>query len=226
MRRLIGAVVVLFLIYGCNNGSKSDLPNQGLITYKITYSQELLKQPISALLPEEMNLYFADDKLKINIKGDLNLFSLEFLSLAGGDSCFTLFKLVNRKMVYRLNNTEKWFFFDEGTSPVFKVIEDSVRQIAGFDSQLVELTYKNSPHPVVQGFFTTLLDIKSEQLRSPFGKVPGVPLDFSVRYNGELFHFKAIKYLPFPPNEPMVVPNEYVVSTLSEIRSVIDSIIN
>lgn len=225
MIRIFIALLLISFITGCKNKGTTGGPTQGHLRYKVVYPDELVRQPIASLLPDEMDILFKDNALKVSIKGDLNLFSLEFLSRANGDSCFTLFKVVNKKMVYQLDDNEKWFLFDSGSAPVFE-IKDSVRNIAGFNCNLVEIHYRGNPQVKYNAFFTTQIGLNSGLLKTPMGNIPGIPLEFNVVYNGLTFKFVAQQFMPFPTDEKMEVPGDYEPSSREEIRSLIDTVFN
>jgi hypothetical protein len=226
MYRIFLAFFALMCLAGCSEKRTPQGPDQGLVRYQIDYPPEIAKQAIVTLLPQEMDLFFKDQALKIKISGEYNVFALEFLSKAEGDSCFTLFKVFNKKMVYQLAENEKWFFFDRGTVPAVKVIRDSVRHIAGLECRLAELTYKEAPDTKIYAYYTNQLNINNKLLRSPLGNLDGIPLQFEVLYNGLKFRFTAQSFLPFPKDEYMDLPSDYDMTTRQEIRSLIDSVLN
>jgi hypothetical protein len=217
--------LVLFLA-ACSGERSLQGPDEGLVRFQIEYPPEIAKQAILTLLPQEMDLFFKDEALKIKISGEYNVFALEFLSRAGGDSCFTLFKVFSKKMVYPLADNEKWFFFDRGATPTVKVIKDSVLTIAGLECRLAELTYKDAPNTKIYAYYTNKLNINSKLLRSPLGNIDGIPLQFEVLYNGLKFRFTAKSFLPFPKDEYMRIPLDYELTSRQEIRSLIDSVLN
>jgi hypothetical protein len=226
MSRIFLALIPLMCLAGCSEKRLPQGPDQGLVKYRIDYPEEITKQAIATLLPHEMDLYFRDEMLKIKISGEYNVFAIEFLAKAQGDSCFSMFKVFNKKMVYQLEPNEKWFFFDSSAFPDAKVLADSIKNFAGLDCHLVQLSYGHSPQNVTNAYFTNQLNINSQLLRSPLGNQAGIPLQFEVLYNGLTFKFTAQSFLPFPKDEIMFVPDDYEPSSRHEIRSLIDSILN
>ncbi|MFT3739286.1 MAG: hypothetical protein QM786_11050 [Breznakibacter sp.] len=221
MQKHFTAILVSLFILGCTD-KKQTGPTQGLVRYSIDYPDEIKSKPIFGLLPVEMDLLFDTTAVKLAVKGDLNLFSLEFLSRAKGDSCFTIFRMPTKRMVYQLGKDEKWFLFEEGTLPEPKLHPDSLKNIAGFDCRLVEFRYKSDSRLAATAFFTDQLSVDPSLFRMPFRKIPGVPMEFEVDFNGLIFKFKAQKFLPFPSDEKMILPAEYEITSRKEIRSIID----
>lgn len=225
MQKHFVIILVTFLVWGCAD-KKQVGPTQGLVRYQIDYPEEIKSNPMFSLLPVEMDMIFDSTAVKLKVKGDLNLFSLEFLSRAKGDSCYTIFRMPTRKMVYQLGKDEKWFLFDSGAQPEMRMRPDSVKQIAGFDCHLVELLQKTGDQPTSSAFFTDQLAIDPKMFRTPFHKVPGVPLEFEIDLNGLKFKFKAKEFKPFPTDERMILPSEYDLTTRQEMRSTLDYFLN
>jgi len=209
---------------GCHKTSSTSELQEGTITYHIQYPKQILDQPVSNLLPDKMELFYTGSAIKFKIKGDLNLFSIEFLSRAQGDSCFTLFKVINRKMYYSLQENEMWFLFDSGKHARIQAFPDSTKLISDYQCQLVKvlLTDANSS---LSAYITRDIKLNNKLFRSPLGKVEGVPLEFDIYYKGEKYHFNAVKVEKTIGNEPMFVPKDYEYTSKSEISDILDSII-
>jgi hypothetical protein len=220
---LICCFIVVVLCVSCEQRKTVHNANEGYISYQISYPPEILQQPVSNLLPAVMDFYFSDKELKFKIKGDLNLFSMEFLSRANGDSCFTLFKVINRKMVYPMKDNEMWFLFDNGAPERIQFFPDSVKHISGFKCQLINIHLKNT-QSTLNAYVTNEIKVNNALFRSPFGKIEGVPMEFEMMYNGLKYKFKAQKYLPSIGDERMTIPNDYQVSSKNDIRDLLDSI--
>lgn len=214
------------LITACTSNKSDSSLNSGAIDFKIQYPQQLSEQSISNLLPEAMCLYYTPNELKFKIKGDLNIFSLEYLSRANGDSCFTLFKVVNRKLYYPLKENELWFLFDKNPPIIFKEYKDSTKIIAGFNCHKVMIAYSDYPDTYFDAYFTKEIKLNKKLFKSPFQKIEGIPLQYEVKYNNMTYKFLATKVYNSIGDEVMAIPDDYKLTTPTEIHDLVNSLLN
>lgn len=226
MSRVLIYFSLIILFYSCTSTPKEKQLGSGVINYHIDYPQKLTDQAISNILPEEMALYYTPSELKFKIKGDLNIFMLEYLSRANGDSCYTLFKVVNRKLYYPLINSEQWFLFDKNPPIIFKEIKDSTKIIAGINCHLVKINYRNDPDYLIKAYFTNDIVLNKALLKTPFDEIDGIPLQFEVLYNNMTYKFRASKINNSIGKETMDIPSDYKLTSRKEIHELVNSILN
>ena len=226
MKRIFFYTIILTILTNCKQNNNISQINSGVIEYNIQYPKELADQAISNILPEEMKVYFTPNELKFKIKGDLNIFLLEYLSRSQGDSCYTLFKVVNRKLYYPLRKNEKWFLFEKNPPIKFTVHKDSVVNIAGINCHYVNITYPTKPGQVINAYFTKDIKINNKLFNSPFKEIDGIPLQFEVQYNKRTYKFIATKIENSIGNEKMIIPPDYKLSSRQEIHDLVNSILN
>lgn len=195
-----------------------------MISYHIQYPKQILEQPVANLLPEKMDLFYTNSAIKFKIKGDLNLFSIEFLSRAQGDSCFTLFKVINHKMYYTLQENEMWFLFDSGKQARIQAFPDSTKIIAGYQCQLVRILLPEN-NSSLRAYITRDIKLNNKLFRSPLGKVEGIPLEFDVQYKGLNYRFTTTEVDKTIGNESMYIPLDYEKTSKADICSLLDTII-
>lgn len=225
MTRYLLTFFLLSVLYSCNRSTNQQIMNSGTIEYKITYPSKFKNQAFSNILPKEMSVFFTEDHLKFQIKGEFNLFALEFIARSNGDSCFTLFRMPARKIFYPLSDQERWFLFESNPPFSFKEYPDSIKQIAGLNCHKVEVTYKNDSGKHFVAYFTNDISISKELMRSPFEKVEGVPLLFEIQYNNLTYQFEASRFSAGTGNEKLYVPDDYELTEKNEIQSIICSIL-
>ncbi|MBN2166819.1 MAG: hypothetical protein JW717_11130 [Marinilabiliaceae bacterium] len=226
MNRIILYILTTSILYSCIPEKKTEIHNIGNIEYKIEYPVQISEQPIANILPEEMSLFFTPNELKFKIKSDLNIFMLEYLSRANGDSCYTLFKVVNRKLYYPLYKNEQWFLFKNNPPIKYQINKDSIKNIAGIDCyQVIISTNTNKPNQI-NAYFTNNIKINRKLLNSPFNEIDGVPLQFEIQYYNKTYKFIATKITGSIGDEIMTVPNDYKLSTPKEINELVNSILN
>lgn len=210
-------------LVGC---SKGKVVQQGVIEYAIDYPDEISSRPISNILPEKLQVYFSENRMKMRIKGELNLFSLDFLAKAGGDSCFTLFKMINKKMVIPMEDHERWFLFNDSHPFKHQVFRDSIKNIAGLNCFKVQIFHEDSPDVVYDTWFTEEVSLTSQMMRTPFAEIDGVPMVFEIKYNGLLYCFHATSFSNELGNECMDVPEGYELASYKDVKDVVDLILN
>ncbi|MBN2743866.1 MAG: hypothetical protein JXR39_08225 [Marinilabiliaceae bacterium] len=217
--------VILFVMFGCRDGQRISKIQQGVVEYSIDYPENFKSRSVSHILPDKLQVYFADDRMKLVIKGDMNLFSLDFLSLAGGDSCFTVFRLLNRRMLYPLKTDERWFLFGQGAPYQTLIYRDSIASIAGFKCYKVAVSRSDNPKVRYDAWFTDQLVLNSKMMRSPFEGIDGVPMAFIINYNRHEFRFRATSFSCDVQTEPIALPTQYELVSRQEVRDMVDMII-
>jgi hypothetical protein len=226
MKHLFLVLYTILLISGCSGNNRPNGLKEGVIDYEIIYPEQLQKEIYASLLPKEMSLVMFDDVLKLKIKGELNLFSLEFLSNYDGDSCYTLLKLPARKVYYPLQPQEKWFLFDDTVISSFKIHPDSIKTFAGISSHLVTIYFKDPQMGVCHAYFSDTIDFNPKGLHTPFDKIPGIPLAFEIKYNNLIFKFKASRFShSIDKDEQRGIPEGYEMTSRDDLESIISSIL-
>ena len=219
-------LVLGIVVLGCETNKRSNMAEQGMIEYEIDYPSEIASRPVSHLLPEKLQVYFAGDRLKLQIKGDLNLFSLDFFALAGGDSCYTVFKMLNRRMLVPMTDNERWFLFSDDQPFRYRVEKDSLRTIAGFNCHKVTISRNDAPDESYDAWFTEELPLTARMMRTPFEKIPGVPMAFEITFKQMTFRFKASAFSCNAGNEPIAIPKGCELATRQEMKEMINMFLN
>lgn len=181
IKTLLTFISILLILSGCNivtNSSK----NEGVVTYAIEYPQQADQKGFTAFLPKEMVTYYKDDHFKLKFKGEFNIYNLEFISRSGGDTCFTLFKIFDKKLFYSMEQNEKLFLFNDLGPSKLEVFNDSTKNIAGITCTKAVLYFEDKSAPDIEVYFSKEINISSPNRHSPFSQVPGLMLEFSMEY--------------------------------------------
>jgi hypothetical protein len=226
MKHLFLVYCIVTFFFGCTESNRPKGMKEGVIDYEIIYPEQMQKEIYASLLPKEMSLVIFDDIIKLKIRGELNLFSLEFLSNNNGDSCYTLLKLPARKVYYPLQPQEKWFLFDDTVISSFKIYPDSIKTFAGISSHLVTIQFKDPQMAVCNAYFSDTIDFKQDGPHTPFDKIPGIPLAFEIKYNNLTFKFKASRYSQaIDKDEQRGIPDGYELTSRDDLENIISSIL-
>ncbi|WP_075591381.1 hypothetical protein [Labilibacter marinus] len=226
MKFIIYIALLSVIIQGCKTkADQSDFPSAGVVTYSINYPEEVSKSASSSLMPDKMTLSFRDNKVRYNLKGSFNVFALDFFSPAIDDSCATIFRFMDNKLMYKGACRSNFFFFNDQVSPEITYFKDETKEIAGLTCRKGEVTFKGLP--TFDIYYAESINIDIPNRHTPFSEVPGLLLEFSVDYNGVRFHFTAkdIDY-NIPSKSTFKVPNKSKNVPESEIEDLIITLIH
>ena len=221
IKDLLIFVIILFILSGCNRGNSSS-KNEGVVTYAIEYPQQADQKGFTAFLPSEMITYYKDDHFKLKFKGEFNIYNLEFISRSQGDTCFTLFKIFDKKLFYSMGQNEELFLFNDlGTSDLV-IFNDSTKIIADINCTKAVLHFKNTSVPDIEVYFSKEINIMRPNRHSPFSQVPGLMLEFSMEYMDMHLLLKAQKVsLEKVDSHEFHLPEAYKKTKRDEIKDLV-----
>ena len=223
----LAAYILLLSVFlqGCGDKSPhSGFPSAGVITYAIDYPEEITNSPTGSLMPDKMTLSFRDQQIRYHFKGSFNVFSLDFYSPCPEDSCTTVFRFMDKKMLSKGSEDVNFFIFNEGTTPSVTIKKDGTKEIAGMTCRHGKVRFKGAPE--IDIYFSDSINLRKPNRHTPFEKVPGVMLEFSVDYNGVRFHFVAEEVdFAIPEKAMFTVPHETKTSHQEEIEDLIVTLI-
>ncbi len=227
MKTIITLIILVLILHSCKEKNSDSSDNEGYIQYEIQYPAEIMSQSISNILPQYMTVFYKGNQVKFKIKSDLNLFIMEFLSRSGGDSCYSLIKMVNHKIYYPLTKNERWFLFQNATPFTYKAHKDSISSIAGIKCYKVDIKYEDKKGTSAVAYFTSDINLNQNQLHTPFDKIGGIPIKFEISYNKQLFKFVAVKFSPvLDADESFTIPDDYELTNRHEIEDLLKMILN
>nr|WP_321451799.1 hypothetical protein [uncultured Carboxylicivirga sp.] len=223
MKQIITALFILLLFSSCSE-KKVKSSDQGVITYTISYPKEMMNNSLSTFLPGEMVSTFKNDDYKLHIKGDLNIYNLEYISRANGDSCFTLMKILDKKLFYPQKSGEKLFLFTNDDVHI-KLIKDSTKEIAGYNCSMGIAQFANKKIPEIHFYYTEDINFKTPNANTPFKDVPGPLLEFNLFYQGMDLAFKAKSVkLKKVNDDEFIIPQNYRETNANEIKEIVSSL--
>jgi len=221
------ALIMTFglIICSCQTKQKrTDGISEGQIIYKISYPPEISAHTMSFLFPKEMNLFFKDGKQRANFKGNMGLYSLDFIHFNQSDSFYTLLQVLDKKLYVPPTKSNDIFIFRNYNNNEIEFATDEPRIIAGYSCE--KATIKSSENNnLINIWFTREIRLDNPNRNTPFDKIPGVMLEFEANYNGIVLIFAADKILVSNiPEEQFCVPDDYKLSSISEIESLIQGV--
>ena len=217
-------MIVAVVISSCADKT-SNKTNQGVITYNITYPEKIMDKGLSTFLPGEMTTVYKDNKFKIHISGEFNIYNLEYISRSNGDTSFTLLKILDKRLYYPQKEGENLFLFYKHDEPKITYFNDSTKVIAGFNCYLGTASFTNEDIADVRFYYTKEIDFQAPNANTPFAEVPGALLEFSVDYQGIDLSFKAksVKLKEIKGDE-FIVPKDYRLTDSNEINEIVSTL--
>jgi len=227
MRPFFIFITVIIILTGCNDNVKNEHSNkEGKLEYKIVYPEQLQSGSAIAFLPDKMTSLFKEDKILISIKGGFGLYNLKYISRASGDTCFTLFKLFDKKLYYPMDDKQTLFVFNELGRPDIKLLEDSVKMIAGFSCKKAVISFPKKGMRAIEAYYTEEIGKENPNKNTPFEKIPGVLMEFNFFYKSLSFNLTAQKFTPLTVTDAdFQIPKDYKETTEEEIESFIATLL-
>lgn len=225
--RFLTLLLLVTLMHSCNHKSKGKGEIiEGQVIYKISYPKEVNSHTMSFLFPKEMHLFFKDHKQRATFKGNMNLYSLDFIHLNKSDSFLTLLKVLDRKLYVPTSKSGDIFLFQNYSNEKVIFSKDKARSIAGYNCEMAEIKPTNKEFPNITIWYTDEIGIENPNRNTPFEQIPGVMLDFEVNYQNIAFHFKADKVISTEVSDDIFkVPETYSQSSISEIEEMIKGVL-
>jgi hypothetical protein len=220
--------LIFSFLLGCQNKKKEAGPaiSEGSVKYTISYTPVIMEKSFSFLLPEEMTYYFRNGSERISFKGELGLYSLDFISDHSTDSSSTLLKIINKKMFVPSSESKKLFIFRSLKEGKVKFIKDSTRTILGYEAHKATIDLNDRQKTEIEVWYTPEISTPTTNKNTPFSEVPGVMLEFSIYFNNVLFKLtpKAVEKVELPETI-FAVPPDYTATTIEEIEQTIAGIL-
>lgn len=221
------ALIMTFglIICSCQTKQKrTEGISEGQVIYKISYPPEISTHSMSFLFPKEMNLYFKDGKQRANFKGNMGLYSLDFIHFNQSDSFYTLLQVLDKKLYVPPTKSNDIFIFKNYSSNDIEFTSDEPRMIAGYSCERATIKTPDKKS-LINVWFTREIGLDNPNRNTPFEKIPGVMLEFEANYNGIVLLFMADKIqISEIPEEHFSVPDDYKLSSISEIENLIQGV--
>nr|WP_321410166.1 hypothetical protein [uncultured Carboxylicivirga sp.] len=224
MKQVLSVVLFILFISSCTDSSKKEA-DQGIITYAITYPKEIMGQGFSAFLPGEMTTTFKDENFKILIKGEFNIYNLEYISRSSGDTCFTLLKILDKRLYYPQKDAEDLILFENSKKAKITLFKDSTKIVAGYNCFMGTASFYDKNIPDMVFYYTKEINFTSPNANTPFEDVPGPLLEFRVNFQGMdlAFEAKNVKLKNIKDDE-FIIPKNYRETDPDEIKEIVSSL--
>lgn len=194
---------------GCGDANNSMPPGEGYITYQIEYLNADSLQGMEAMLPEEMILYFKENKTCTEIKLGGGLFETRMISDGVNLTMNTLVQALGQKSVLKLNKQDVDLNYSDRI-PLKLSVTNNTKSIAGYSCS--EILVEDSTGNSFNVYFTKELNVVNPNWSTPFRDIDGILLDYSLSFNGMIMHLIA-KEITFKAVDSslFVVPDNYTI---------------
>ncbi|WP_430817164.1 hypothetical protein [Carboxylicivirga sp. RSCT41] len=225
MRYLIFSLLFVSVMSACRleDSSKND---EGVITYKIVYPEEVTQRGFAAFLPTKMISTFKGKDYKISIKGDLSLYQLDYISRSNGDSTSTLFRIFDKRMYHQHEEDEYLFLFERVDETRLEFIEDQTKVIAGIECKKAIVHFSNPDLRNITVYYTEEIAIVRPKENSPFDNIPGALMEFDLNFKGlELKCIAEEVDMKKINSKSFIIPENYTPSEQGEIDELVTSLL-
>ncbi|MCU4155597.1 hypothetical protein J1N10_06385 [Carboxylicivirga sp. A043] len=225
MRYLIFGLLLTSLMTACRIGEPSR-KDEGVITYKVLYPEEVQKRGFAAFLPTKMISTFKGKDYKVSIKGDLSLYQLDYISKFNGDSTTTLFRIFDKRMYHDHDKGEYLFLFERVDETRLEFIEGQTKTIAGIECKKAIVHFSNPDLRNIIVYYTESINICRPKENSPFDDIPGALMEFELNFRGlELRCIAEDVQIKKINSKSFIVPDNYTQSNHGEIDELVSSLI-
>jgi GLPGLI family protein len=221
---IFSLIALSLLLLSCQSNERPLIPNYGTITYKIKYTEDISTSPSVSVLPEDVKLFFNNNKIKHEITGGFNFFTLDFFSLSPADSCHVMFKFMNKTMFYSMDPSNHFFLYERDGDVQITYFDDEPKTIAGFKCKKAQVNFEGEAP--FYAYYTQDIDLINPNRNTPLADIPGLLMEFTVNYKGLKLEIIADKFNPKKPSSSeFKLPKKYDQSSKDKIDSMVSSLL-
>lgn len=182
-------VVVLYSFISCGKNTNTSNTIEGEIIYSIAYPNLDSNNIFFDMMPKTMDYTFSEDGTKSEISAGMGLFKSSYIKLTNSENLFQTVKILNKK--YQSSYTTETFL---ALNPKYKGIafEETVRDtlLNGYNCKVVKFNFPNDSTTRLV-YYTTELGGENPNAGTPFERIPGVMLKYTIENFGVMMDFTA-----------------------------------
>ncbi len=201
-----------------------ETPRHGLIHYSIAYCDAIKENSLYSFFPKELTSYFKDNHFKIQAKGVLNMYQLELVN-SGADSTFALVQFFDQKFICSLNAKDNNSLNKLLSNASVQFFSDSVVAIAGLNSNLMTIDFKNPEKTKISVYYADNQAI--EESKSCLSIIPGIVTRMIIAHNGNTIVIDAQEIVEQPIEEKeFACPLDYRKTEQEDIQNMLMALLN
>jgi hypothetical protein len=181
------------LFANCKKNSKEY--SQGVLTYKIKYLDDRIKNPIIEFLPKTIKIKFKNNKSAIIVNGFFNTFQFRFITNYEKKVSYTALTIFDKKYYAQTPIDSLSAGYENFNKMNIKYKNDTMR-IGGLLSYEADVICKNLSDSVIKVYYTNQLNLKKPNAGSPYKDISGVLTRFQTKLAGinMIFELKNFQY--------------------------------
>lgn len=223
MRSIVPALILVFFCYSCHKSKTAQKLDAKEITYKITYSKEIDNEPVVALLPDKMHVYYTQNYVCHRAEGWLGLFFLSQIVDLQDSTRTILLKIVDKKYAYKQKISEKSLKFEQFDDFIVDEKEKNI-DFRGLKAIEKKLYLKNDENSTLTIVYTHDFDIRTPNIGSPYAAINGVLLLYPMMSTGVPMQVEYLCHNDTIIDSSMLkIPENYNVVTRDVIEAVFDN---
>ncbi len=197
--------------------------DEGVIEYDITFLDNEKDNPLIALLPTTMTLYFKEDMTTTRIEGFMGLFSFAYITDIENNANFTILRILDKNYVCKQKNGNLAYGYSEMQE--LAIEKTRVRKkILKFNCEKALVTITNGSGSSFNIYYTDEIDIEDPNTNNPFHDINGVLLEFQVKMHRINMKFRATNFIEKEiAMESFTLPDNYKSVSKKEMHEIMQS---
>lgn len=225
--RLLLITVILMAGSSCKElSTQHEVPSEGVIEYTVSYSDEMQQLSLSSFFPKKVTTTYNKEQFKVKIHGILGMYEMLLINpLSQNPNSAALLKVFDQKLTcpMPLETIEQMQGFDQ--SAEFALYPDSVKTIAGIESQLMRVKLAQHPELDIQLYYSKGSGLKLFADQTTF--LPGVLTGMILKHQHHRVMLMANKITAqSTPDHEFEIPSEYRSISTSEMTDIFKALLN
>jgi len=215
---------ILFTSCGTVASFFDDKIDEGYVEYDIVYLQSERENPLISLLPTTMTFKFKNNTSIQKIEGWMGIFSMSGIANRKLNKTAALLKLMGDRYLFESTMDGPAFGFDPMPGMIFE-FTDSSKVIAGMNSNMIKVRFKNDSLPEFNIFYTDMISLDNPNSHNPFSEINGVLLEYYMTFQKIPMKLTAKKIVEESiSEEEFKVPSGYEKVSLERMQEVIGNL--
>ena len=206
----------------------SDRPDEGVITYEISYPIPFEDKWFERLMPKEMEMKFKGDLLKTELSFGMGMIKIAYLSDFKKRELYEMMKFMKKKN-YALRNKEQVNQM-MNSIPDHKITPgNATKMIAGYECKNAMVEVKNDTTDYqFELWYTEELGVPEVNWCSPFSPIRGMLMEYQVeRFNVTMkFTAKKVELIKTDPSDFTIstkyseISSQEMMDNIAELREI------
>lgn len=193
LKKVTYIIIIIFLslqFYNCSD--KSDIDDEGVIEYKVSYPKMDKNNFMLDFMPRKMVMKFKEDIFSSNLSAGMGMFKSSFVCDQEKKQFTQQVKIINKK--YALVLDENGIKESIGKNPTFNIeFTSEIKNILGYNCKKAIITVNNEKQDAFSVFYTDKIGLKNPNWCNEFAGIDGVLLEYQYEKYDVCMRFTASK---------------------------------